>query len=86
MAGSLGENFFTSRRLAVPDADVVGFHPSLKNGDVRSPGLVWLLLDQRTGEPTGIVRVFLDSNGKVIGRKALGRCVGALNCREPRPP
>jgi hypothetical protein len=86
VAGTLGERFFTSRRLAVPDAAVVRFHPSLKFGDGRAPGLVWLLRDQRTAEPCGIVRVFLDSDGAPIGKRTLGRALGACINRARGPP
>jgi hypothetical protein len=86
VAGTLGEKFFTTRGLAVPGPDVVRFHPSLKFGDTRAAGLVWKLVDQRTGEPCGVLRIFLDSSGKVIARRVLGRGIGASISRAPRPP
>ena len=82
VAGTLGEVFFITRRLAVPGPDVVRFHRSLKFGNTRAPGLVWLLCDQRAGEACGVMRVYLDSDGTMIGRRALGHAVGAV----PRPP
>jgi hypothetical protein len=87
VSGTLGERFFSTRRLAVPDAATVRFHPILKFNDVRAPGLVWKLVDQRSGEPCGVVRVYLAQDGTtVIGKRVLGRSVGAsINC-EPRPP
>jgi hypothetical protein len=84
--GTLGERFFAMRRLAVPSPDVVRFHASLKFNDVRAPGLVWKLVDQRTGEPCGCVRLFLDADGWVIGKRILGRAWGASISRAPRPP
>jgi hypothetical protein len=84
--GTLGARFFEMRRLEVPDQSVVRFHPSLKFGDTRAPGLIFLLRDVRTGEPTGVVRLFLDTNGWVVGKRALGRVWGATLNRAPRPP
>ena len=87
VAGTLGEQFFITRRLAVPDSDVVRFHTSLKFGDRRAPGLLGLLRDQRTGEPCGVVRVFLDGDGStVLGKRILGRGIGSVITRAPRPP
>jgi hypothetical protein len=86
VAHTLGERFFSARRFPVPDAATVRFHASLKFGDVRAPGLVWLLRDQRTGEACGIVRQYLDGNGAPIGKRVLGRAVGASINTAPRPP
>ena len=82
--GTLGAKFFAMRRLEVPAADVVRFHASLKFNDMRAPGLIFLMRDQRTGEPCGVMRLFLDEFGWVIGKKVLGRAWGATVM--PRPP
>ena len=84
--GTLGQRFFSMRRLAVPSPDVVRFHPSLTNGDGRSPGLIFLLRDERTSEVCGCVRVYLDGDGWVIAKRILGRAFGATLNRAPRPP
>jgi putative DNA primase/helicase len=65
-----------SQNQTLPDelgGDVVRFHPSLKLGDDRAPGLIWLLRDIHTDEPCGILRYLLDDSGAVIGRRVLGR-------------
>ena len=75
----LFERWTAAQNLHLPDdldGDVLRFHPRLKNGDDRAPGLIWLLRDVLSDEPTGIVRYFLDSDGVVIARKALGRVYG----------
>jgi hypothetical protein len=84
--GTAGEGFFRSRRLAVPGPEVVRFHPNLTFGKERAAGLIWLLRDQRTDEPCGCVRVFVDEFGWPIGRRVLGRRDGATLNRAPRPP
>jgi hypothetical protein len=82
--GTSGEAFFRSRRLAVPGPDVVRFHPALKHGDDRAQGLVFLLRDERTSEPCGCIRIFLDDSGWAVAKKPLGRTSGASVM--PRPP
>ena len=85
--GTIAEHCFTSRRLALPDPAVARFHPSLKFNDVRAPGIVFLLRDTKTREPTGVMRVYLAADGsKVIGKRVLGPAVGTSINREPRPP
>ena len=72
--GTIGAKFFDMRRLEAPTADAVRFHASLKFNDMRAPGLIWKLVDQRTGEPCGVMRVFLARDGTtVIGKRVLGR-------------
>ena len=58
-----------------PGPDVVRFCPNLKRGETRSPGLVWLL--RLRDQPVGIVRLYLDMDGRVVERRVLGRAVGA---------
>jgi hypothetical protein len=81
-----GAAFFRSRRLPIPDAQTVRYHPSLKCGDERAPGLVWLLREVRTDQPCGVLRVYLDADGWAVSKKVLGRCWGATLNRAPRPP
>lgn len=81
-----GAAFFHSRRLAVPGSDVVRFHPSLKFGNERAPGLVFLLRDKRTGEVCGCMRVYLDpETGWAIAKRPIGRCWGSTINRAPVP-
>jgi hypothetical protein len=86
VVGGPGAKFFEMRRLEIPDAATVRFHPSLKHGDGRAPGLVWLLRDVRTDEPCGCMRVYLDECGWPIAKRILGRAFGATLNRAPRPP
>ena len=71
----LAERYFASCGLTLPAdiADCIRFHASLRNGDTRAPGLVLLLRDLFDDAPCGIVRVYLNDAGNVVGRRALGR-------------
>jgi hypothetical protein len=80
--GTLGERVFLDLRLPTPGPDIVRFCANLKRGDDRGPGLVWLLRWRE--RPVGIVRLYLDPDGFVVQRRALGRVVGATVM--PRPP
>ena len=76
----LVEMFFASRGLILPDdidSDVVRFHSALKFNDDRAPGLVWLLRCAHNDQPVGVVRMFLDVDGALIGQRVLGRAWGA---------
>jgi hypothetical protein len=76
--GTIAEHCFTARCLALPDPAVAKFHPSLKFNDARAPAILWLLRDTKTGEPTGVLRVYLTADGStVISRRVLGRAIGA---------
>lgn len=87
VVGGPGAMFFEVRRLPVPDAGTVRYHPALSFKDGRCPGLVWLLKDTHTAEPTGVMRLFLSQDGTtVLGKRVLGRAVGASINRAPRPP
>jgi hypothetical protein len=78
VAGTEGEKFFKMRRLPVPtDATVVRFHANLSFEGGRAPGLIFLLRDDCTTDPVGVVRLFIDEFGWVIGRRVLGRRDGA---------
>jgi hypothetical protein len=82
VSGTLGERLFLDLRMETPGPDVVRYCGNLKRGDTRSPGLVWLL--RLNGSPCGIVRIYLDSDGRAVERRVLGRAVGATVM--PRPP
>lgn len=71
----LAERWATSQNLILPDdiSDCIRFHPNLKFGNDRAPGLVFLLRDLNTDEPTGVLRIYLSDDGNVIGRRTLGR-------------
>ena len=46
---------------------------NVATGDRRTPDLVWLLRDIFTDEPCSVLRVYLNDDGEVIGRRTLGR-------------
>jgi len=72
----LRERWTASSGVTLPDSidgDVLRFHTSLKYGDERAPGLIWLVRDIHTGEPCAVLRYFLDDGGNLISRKTLGR-------------
>ena len=72
----LTEKYLAASGLVLPDGvdgNVLRFNARLKHGDGRSAGLVWLIRDVFTDEPTGILRVHLDGDGNVTGRRTLGR-------------
>jgi hypothetical protein len=80
--GTLGQRLFYDLRMETPGPDIVRYCGNLKRGETRSPGLVFLL--RLRGEPCGLVRLYLDSDGRVVERRVLGRAVGATVM--PRPP
>jgi hypothetical protein len=72
----LAERWAASRGidLSIIDGDVLRFNPRLKNGDDRCPGLIWLVRDVLDDAPCGIVRLYIDNTGNVIGQqRGLGR-------------
>jgi hypothetical protein len=83
IAGTLGARLFYDLRTDVP-GHVARFCANLKRGEARAPGVVFLLRDLRSGQPCGLVRLYLDSDGRVFDRRILGRAVGATVM--PRPP
>src|SRR5262249_20355986 len=72
--GTIAEQYLASeRRLQLPDeiaGEVIRFHPAIR-------AMIALLRDIITNEPCGIHRTFLDSAGRKLGRKMLGRAKGA---------
>jgi hypothetical protein len=82
--GTAGEQFFLSRRMDPPaDASVVRWHPNLTFDGATGPGLIFLMRDLSTGEPSGIVRLRLDEFGWPVRRKLLGRRAGASISHAP---
>jgi len=74
--GTVVETYLRSRYLALP-ADMAGnairFHGALWRDGKTHPGMVALFRDIQTDEPCGIHRTFLNSDGKKIDRRMLGR-------------
>lgn len=74
--GTTVESYLASRALTLPEdvaGDVIRFHPALKFNGVLSGAMVALFRDIRTNETRGIHRTFLDSTGRKLDRKMLGR-------------
>jgi hypothetical protein len=65
--GMLAEDYLRSRRLDLPEGQVIRFHPECPNGKDKMPAMVALMSDPETGEPRGVHRTFLrpDGSGKV---------------------
>lgn len=79
--GTLGERLWRDLRLPTPGPDLCRYHSALKRGDDRGPGLVFLL--RLRGEPVGVVRLYLDDDGRVIERRILGRAFDATVMSRP---
>lgn len=72
----LRERWAAAQNLVLPDeidGEVLRFHPGLRFGDDRKPGLIFLLRDVFNDEPCGIVRHFLNEDGSVLAKRSLGR-------------
>jgi hypothetical protein len=65
-AGTAVETYLAARELSLGDAAnrVIRFHPQLWYDGKHVGGMVTLFRDIATDEPTGIIRTFLDSDGK----------------------
>jgi putative DNA primase/helicase len=69
-------DYLSSRGIALPDdvaGHVVRFHPALKYDGVIVGGMVALFRDIYTNAPCGLHRTFLDSEGRKLDRRMLGR-------------
>jgi Toprim domain-containing protein len=78
--GTIAASYLASRGLTLDDAiagDVIRFHPHLKLEGSRVGGMVALFRDIASNEPCGLHRTFLDSAGRKLTRKMLGRAKGA---------
>jgi hypothetical protein len=74
-------DYLSSRNLKLPD-DVAGgvarFHPALKYNGRLVGGMVALFRDIKTNEPSAVHRTFLDSDGRKLDRRMLGRARQAV--------
>ncbi|QPC90297.1 toprim domain-containing protein [Mesorhizobium sp. INR15] len=70
LPGTLAETYLNSRGLSY-DGEELRFHPGRRM-------MVAMMTDAVTGEPCGVHRTFLDTNGKKLDRKMLGRARGAV--------
>jgi hypothetical protein len=62
-AGTLVEDYLSSRGLALPEEPVLRFHPRCPCGADRMPAMVALMTDPITGQERGIHRTFLRPDG-----------------------
>jgi hypothetical protein len=74
--GTVVANYLSSRGLILPDdaaGSVVRFHPALSyNGGIVG-GMIALFRDIHTDTQCGLHRTFLDSDGRKLDRRMLGR-------------
>jgi putative DNA primase/helicase len=80
ITGTIAMTYFASRDIAgnivelLPDMhEVLRFHPRCPYGPGEHPCIVALLRDVVTNRPCGIHRTLLDSSGRKLDRKMLGR-------------
>jgi hypothetical protein len=74
--GTVVAHYLASRGLILTSevaADVIRFHPGLKLDGALVGAMVALFRDVITNEPCGIHRTFLNSRGRKLERKMLGR-------------
>jgi hypothetical protein len=57
------ERYLLGRRLALPSAAPLRFHPACPRGSERGPAMLALMTDPVTGEPCGVHRTFLAPDG-----------------------
>ena len=85
-AGTLAEQYLTSRGLRLPEGDAIRFNQFGKRGCDLLPMMVALMVDPLTSEPRGIHRTYLkhDGSGKADGRARmmLGRA-GVIKLHDP---
>jgi hypothetical protein len=78
--GTVVERYLASRALPLPDdlaSEVLRFHPAIQFDGRNVPGMVALLRDIETDNGCGIIRTFLDKEGRKSARRMLGRAGGA---------
>ncbi|UXN62889.1 toprim domain-containing protein [Phyllobacterium sp. A18/5-2] len=79
ISGTIAETYLAGRGLTY-EGEALRFHPSIKytNTNAFHPTMLALVTDSISGEPAGIHRTFLTSEGKKIDRKMLGRAKGGV--------
>jgi hypothetical protein len=91
-AGTAVETYLAARELSLGDAagQVIRFHPRLWHDGKQVGAMLTLFRDIATNEPTGIIRTFLDSNGRPFVddkgktvRKVAGHVKGAAAKLDP---
>jgi CHC2-type zinc finger protein/Toprim domain-containing protein len=68
--GTATETYLHRRGVRLPDAPVIRFHPRCPRKDGPLPAMVALMTDPVTGEPRGVHRTFLLSDGSGKARVA----------------
>jgi putative DNA primase/helicase len=79
--GTLVEAYLASRGLGLDPGLPIRFHPQCRRGEERLPAMVALMTDPATGEPCGVHRTFLrsDGSGKAPGQaRAMLGTAGAI--------
>jgi len=82
--GTLVETYLKARGITVPIPSCIRFHPNLRHGSgVLLPAMVALVTKGQDDKPAGILRTFLDENGKTKAacspnKMMLGRCGGGV--------
>jgi len=74
--GTVAERYLATRGLIASDqfaTEAIRFHPALRLNGKTVGGMVGLFQDISMDEPCGIHRTFLDSAGRKLARKMLGR-------------
>lgn len=74
--GTVTERYLASRDLT-PASNAIRHHSALRYDGTRTPGMVALMRDALTDVPCGVHRTFLDSDGRKLDRRMLGRAKGA---------
>jgi hypothetical protein len=74
--GTAVEQYLRSRGLSI-EGEAIRFHGALRFEGGIMAGMVALMRDVLTNEPTGVHRTFLDVQARKVGRKMLGRAQGA---------
>jgi CHC2 zinc finger/Toprim domain len=69
--GTLVEQYLQHRGVSLPDAAVIRFHPNCPRISGALPAMVALMTDPATGEPRGVHRTFLLSDG--TGKAAVAK-------------
>ena len=73
-AGTVGETYLAARGLRAGDAacHALRFHPRLRYDHAWKPGLIALFRHVVTDQPVAIHRIFVDHDGRKLGRRMYG--------------